>query len=724
MGFLGRLLFGLPDDDDEKEEEEIEPLTSHLGFITPTEEKSYSESIRAKLRSMETSAEMKLINKHFKSGGGALRTQAQAIRNALRVIKKEGNDTIQESFEVYCNTFNKLAREAKGIEAFSNLEKENESMKKDFNEAIAKSELSEKKIKNYISKIGAIQYDVDLAEDEGMPILEDDDRNEFTGMTFEAQYRLKMLEMLLHISMAPNDLGGEEMVNPFKDMTPREQDEYAQCFNEDLNELAEEYERLSDSWVDIDTYGENHHFSDMDDVVKSFNVDYSVQSLKDPSLKRLFSEPASSGQLFEFIKKIVFIRYKINEINGEFTKTMDNKREDEARREREAKEAYEREQEELRRREEERRRVEERNDRLMNATDEELQEMLNDIKYKLDFEGNENTVLLECQMEIAKLRGLIPEENPMDSDAFDVRYYTASQIIDFVKIANKNGLRYRVFPNARECAKADFCVIASHIDPRVDSHAPLTSNEYTIPTKTFEFGESVYLNANPALRPYKEIGLMPGYFIAEVQRLYDEADEPLKDRFRELVYVDDFKEIEGKKTFRMGVYEYQGKQHTTDKGEYIDGSEAHIFMSKLVRKAKKNLKKVWKSGTGDKKGMKWSKKEEQFIEGVDKNAEDRNVMCYLSWPVGTNFIPVLRAFQECGIKPFFARAEEGSNNQNNRPTVNIYFKREDLDKFYERAQFLLRDTCALKTLHYGRDYNFLDENSAQLKIIEDAEHQY
>ena len=102
--------------------------------------------------------------------------------------------------------------------------------------------------------------------------------------------------------------------------------------------------------------------------------------------------------------------------------------------------------------------------------------------------------------------------------------------------------------------------------------------------------------------------------------------------------------------------------------------------------------------------------------------EDKNVMCYLSMPVSSNIIPVLRAFKENDIKPYFERriSEENGRNGENRDRINIYFDRKDMDKFYDNVQYQIGPLNY--QIHYGRGYNFVDENSTDLKLKEEPEY--
>ena len=98
-------------------------------------------------------------------------------------------------------------------------------------------------------------------------------------------------------------------------------------------------------------------------------------------------------------------------------------------------------------------------------------------------------------------------------------------------------------------------------------------------------------------------------------------------------------------------------------------------------------------------------------------------MCYLSVPVSSNFIPVLRAFKENDVELYLERTipEEEKPNKEGRTRVNIYFHRKDMDKFYDKVQPQLSQ--ASYEIHYGRKYDFVEENSKGFDLIEEPHYE-
>ena len=664
MGWFARLL-GI-------EEPEKKALTEDLGFLTDSEEQSYKDSILSQLSLMEQSRDMQLISKYLSSESRILKEQANAIKKAFEVIDDKDNEQIKSAFETYSRAFNEWALQARGKQTISNFETINEAMREDFTEPIEKSGLNIDKLVQYINQVRALQEAVDTSEDNKKPILIGNSRDTFNRLTVEAQYRLKMLELLTYISINPDELGGEDMPNPFKKTTPSIQKAYAEYFTKDMDMIGEEYDDLSYESHDIDSYGENHKFSDMDGVVESFNSDYSVQALRDPSLIKMFEESTSNNQLFEFLKKIVFVRYKINEINGELSNTRMTKMREEERMRVEAElERQSQIEAELARVEEEKKAAK-RAERLKVASDEELQGMLNAINYDINLGGDKNEQLLEFQMNVAKLRGLIPAENPLNNDDIEACYLNARQIIEFVKKINKTGLRYMIFPDSQEYGDGRFCVLVPKGSKAICE----------VPPFQYDFYESNELEWNPELFEYRKIGTVPGYILADIQKQMDRDYSVEKDITSKLVYVD---EIEGKKALKMGIYD-------NNRG---GGEIAYSYMKRLIKKSKSNLKDALKG-------------------------KDQNVMCYLSIPVSSNFIPVLRAFKENDVELYLERTipEEEKPNKEGRTRVNIYFHRKDMDKFYDKVQPQLGSVNY--KVHYGKKYDFVEENSRDLDLIEET----
>ena len=667
MGWFARLL-GI-------EEPEKKALTGNLGFLTDSEEQSYKDSILSQLSLMEQSRDMQLISKYLSSESRTLKKQANAIKKAFEVIDDKDNEQIKSAFETYSRAFSEWALQARGKQTISNFETINEAMREDFTTPIEESGLNFDKLVQYINQVKALQEAVDTSEYNKKPILIGNSRDAFNRLTIEAQYRLKMLEMLIYISMNPDELGGDEMPNPFKDMESPIQKTYALIFTSDMDKLAEEYDDLSYEAHAIDSYGENHKFSDMDDVVKSFNSDYSVQALRDPSLIKMFEESTSNNQLFEFLKKIVFVRYKINEINGELSNTRMTKMREEERMRVEAELEWQSQIEAELARVEEEKKATKRAERLKVASDEELQGMLNAINYDINLGGDKNEQLLEFQMNVAKLRGLIPDENPLNSDDIEACYLNARQIIEFVKKINKTGLRYMIFPDSQEYGDGRFCVLVPKGNKAICE----------VPPFQYDFYESNELEWNPELFEYREIGTVPGYILADIQKQMDNDSSKDKDIAKELVYVD---EVEGQKAFKVGIYNNgQGQGH-----------KAHNYMKNKIKNSKSNLKDALKG-------------------------KDQNVMCYLSVPVSSNFIPVLRAFKENDVELYLERTipEEEKPNKEGRTRVNIYFHRKDMDKFYDKVQPQLSQ--ASYEIHYGRKYDFVEENSKGFDLIEEPHYE-
>ena len=139
---------------------------------------------------------------------------------------------------------------------------------------------------------------------------------------------------------------------------------------------------------------------------------------------------------------------------------------------------------------------------------------------------------------------------------------------------------------------------------------------------------------------------------------------------------------------------------------YRDGSpDTEKFLKELILEADRQLKKQWQ----------------------DKH-EDRDVLSYVSVPATCNIIPLLRAFKEKGVTPYFERVPlTGKRNTDNRDNIHIYFSRDEYEKFWNEVipsfEEAAGDQMVLMEVHYGADYDFVAENPSglKLKLLKDKE---
>ena len=471
--------------------------------------------------------------------------------------------------------------------------------------------------------------------------------------------------------------------NPFRALKPAQRVKFPSLFKADLKKVSDDFRLLSYS-EDVLAEFARHNFSDIDQYAEDLEIKLGTQALRDSSFKKMFSGDLGSEELFENIKKLVFIRYTLNEMEAELVgahEARDKKEADEQRKKEEA--ARLREEEERKKAEAERLENEAKQKaldeakKLADATDEEIQDRINKLYFDVTSTGSRFVNILDFQLLIAEAKGLIPTSEEMKADNLASKVFSPHDIVKFIKQANKSGINYRAFPDCQEGADGGFNVVVSKSDKRI----------LDVPTTNIIFGSSRkdFIEGHRAWK-WKTYGTVPGFFLAKIQELYNQSEDENKGKYREYIYANKKNDID---VYEIGVMttQYGGNSIASDN-----------FFEPIIKEADRQLRKQWQ----------------------DKQ-EDKDVLSYVSVPATYNIIPLLRAFKESGIPPYFERVPATSaRNTNNRDNIHIYFYRSDFDKFWTGVRPALINVPDSKKVHfevhYGKDYDFMKENSTGLKL--------
>ena len=694
MGFMSRF-FGLEEEKPNTTKEENAPSISQGAmFVTSEEEREYSLGMLGQI--LDKESQIDFIIKYLPEKGENLRAQAEAMKKLLLFSNNDQDPEVVQAFGDFMEMFHEDYRQAEGLSAISELETINDRLNKMFNQAFEESHLNKDTLLSYIDAVQALQKKVDEAEANGMPILTGPAKQFFTYRSLESEYRFKMLELLCIATLNDNLLYHEKtsIANPFEKLSPFQKSRFAALFKKDLDDLTTDYRYLSYKEDVLNKYA-THGFSRIDDFAEQLNIKLGTQALKDSTFEKMFSGDISSEELFENIKKLVFIRYSLNEMRYELPQAEEAKRiQEEADREaREEKERLEKEEQEKAlkeaeeaRKEEERaaeaerlakEKAEEEAKKLVDATDEEIQTRIDKIYHDVTLTGSRYVNILDLQKRIAVAKGLVPENDMIQDPNLVYQVYSPAQIIRFIKHANDLGVNYIVFPDSQEGANGGFNVLVSKSDEDV----------LDIPDVINPFGSSnrSYIQGDDAYK-WKKYGTIPAYYLEKIIELYEKSDKDNKEKCKQYFYVD---RTSVEDVYELGIMaNYYGG----------DAREADAFLTKLVRAADKQLKKQWQ----DRK-------------------EDKDILSYVSVPAKYNIIPLLRTFKEKGLTPFFERVPlTGKRNTVNRDYTHIYFYRSDFEKFLNEVRPTLTnvpgDQKVPFEVHYGANYDFVDENSAGLNL--------
>ncbi len=670
------------------EDEKGNLISNDAVFVTAEENDEYADSIMGQL--LNQGPELKFIFRYLPETGKNLMDQAESIKKLLLVTNNEQDVDVIKAFNEYMIVFRKEYKRAEGMSTIEQLDKINFNMNALFSKSTENSDLSEEKLYTYIGAIKALQEKVDDADKSSNPILQGPIRYVFNDKSLESEYRLKMLELLYVISVNPWKVSYGEISNPFQKMSKAQRKKFPVLFSDDLDKLAKDYEFLSYSEELLDKYG-SHKFKDIDEFADDLNIKIGTEKIKDFTYRKMFDEGASSEEFFENIKKMVYIRYHLNEMVREIPTALKRKEEEiEEQKEKQRKDAENRrkkaEAEEQRKKKEaeEKRIASEKAEQeaitLKDASDEEIQAKIDELNHDVTRTGSRYINIVDFQKRVAKLKGLLPTDEVIESDELCSKVFNGSEIMSFIKQANESGVNYMIFPDSQEGADGGFNAVVSKTD---ESILDIQKSE-----SYFKDKNHTYRNG-ARLIYWKKYGTIPGFYLKKLQELFDKLEDEEKDECSEFTYVDEIKKKRREDIFEIGMM-----MHPSGRTSRV----ADRVMTQLLTRTNQELEKEWK----------------------DKH-EDKDVMCYLSIPATQNIIPVLRLFKEKEVTPYFERVgSQDERNTQNRDNIHIYFHRDDLDKFWFDVRPRLINVPDEERIpyeiHYGKGYDFRKENSYGLNL--------
>ena len=678
---------------EDSSQEENKGVSADISFVSNEENEDYLESMTGKLLSQEL--DLDFISKHLPEEGRSLKEQAEILKKLLMLSNNEQDESVKESFKEYMDMFKKAYRRAEGLATIEKLKDLNQDLHKMFVRPTSQTGLNDKKLLEYIGAIKALQDKVDEADRNNDPILEGPSRQVFNDQSLEAEYRLKMLDILWLISECPYQTVVREMKeNPFKKMTTAQKAKFPIMFKRDLDEICKDYNRLAFCEEIINKYSSNN-FKDIDYYADELNVKINQQMMRDASFKKMFDGNLSNEELFEYIKKLVFMRYKLTEIERELPEVLERDRkaaEEEEQRQKEKE--LEEERQKAKRENDKRKRLElaearrkarelekQEAEKMVNATNEEIEEKLFELNRDLTKEGSRFVNIIDFQKRIAKAKGLLPTDDMVQSKNLVHKVFSKRDIVSFINKANEKGVNYIVFPNSQECSDGGFTVVVSKSDASI---LELKEESHGF------YGKRDYIDRE---RSYveKTYGKVPEYFVLKLAELIKNDDDGQKDNFKKMFYVEPTEDPE---IFEIGIMK--------------KWSESNVI--KLDKYARKMIAKTY----------------EELKNELKDDETCKDLLCYISLPATQNIIPLLEEFKNQGINPYFERVpEENERNSQNRDRIQIYFYRSDFDKFWNGIRpNLINPDGSNKIpfeIHYGKGFDFIKENEEDfhLKNIKD-----
>lgn len=618
MGFLKSLL-GFQD---EKKEDSTTEEKANLTFVTEDEENDFEESIYGKIQ--EYSSDIIYIKEVLRERGESLEKQINLLTQLLDSKNDENDPDVQNAFNYLQTMYKESKRMADGEYTIKELEKQNRNMDRIFERSLGNGGIDKIKLDEFISYISKIQQkvnDSDITED---PILQGVQRQKFNSISIYSEYRIRMLE-LMYLS-----INYGEFENPFKGLSKLKQKIFSGFFVQDLEKAQDQYRLLSYSEELFNNYDRNSFdfVSDLASYLSDSLADATM--VEDFSVSQMFDSENSNLKSFEFLKKFITFKTKLNQMQQEKIRLVEKYKAEQEKAEKERIEQEKlKEQEEIKKKKEK-----ERKEKLLNMSDEDISNTIHTIEQDLTASGSKFINILDFQKSVARAKGLLDTEQEVQNDQLSYYIVDTSELIRIIEKANKKGINYMVFPDSQERDRnGKYLFIVSQTD------ADITNNETN--DNILNFTDLTYFSSWNA---YKNLGKYNTIIARMLQKKLNEKDSSMQNKVS-------FGDKDGLKEVILGYRDYSYDEKELKK-------QSKFILNKL---------------------------EEIYISLDDFGVSEKflkEILCYVKVPTTRNIIAILEEFERADIKAYMEPEPSSSDGRNsiNRDFVHIYFKREDLDK--------------------------------------------
>lgn len=624
MGFWRKLL-GLDDevDTDINKIEASQESKIDTTFVTNQEENDFSTSMFGQLELMET--DLDYIEEVLPLNGAELRKQIELLKQLLLVSNSEQDSTAQTAFSNLKTQFEEDRRMADGEYTLKQLEQQNVSMDRMFEKSLKRDGITKSKLDEYIEYIKKLQERVSESDYSDTPILKGVKRQKFNEISMRSEYRIKMLELMYLLN------NGDIDINPFKNLSPLKQKMFSKYFFEDAKNAAQQYSYMS-YFEEAFNSEAPYDFKSVDEIAKILNSKMGDAVVTDDfSIMELFDSENPSTASFDFLKKFVKFKLKLNDMRerkDEVLEKYNSKTEAKRKKEEEEAEKIRKAQEiEAAKQEAERKRTE----RYKTMTNEEINEEIYRIEHDLKATGNRFVNILEFQKEVARARGLLPNEQELQNDELAYKTMNSIQVVAFLKEAKQSGVNFTILPDVQEFKEKSesYLVIVSKTDEKAlksKSDAPnFTSSNYMTGWRDITFGR------------------FPAWILNELNKELSHKKRKISDNL-------------AVQKCENGLYELSYYRQQNDSGNKRKENEKEVY--DILKELFHYL---------------------PCMEGItEKSIKD--IMCYIQIPAVRNIIPILEQFQKSEVSAFLEPVPNEKRNTNSRDNINIYFRREDLEK--------------------------------------------
>lgn len=670
MGFL-RSFFGLDDNNDDEKSASSTGQPKDVLFVTQAEENDFENSMYGKIQLYKTG--VTYIKEIFPSEGYDLERQIELITKLLEQTNREDDPEIIDVFIKLEEQYMRMKRLADGEYTIKQLGQQNSAMDRRFEEAgLSDKPLTSEELEEFRKYIDLIQDKVNESDSNDVnPLLTKVQRQRFNSVSMQAEYRIKMLELMK--SMRDVDYGNisrEDIANPFKGLSDLKQRMFADYFLQDAHSSTFQYESISRHEELYKQFYFNI-FPELDSMAKALDADIADASMVgDFSIRELFDSKNKSVNSFEFLKRFALFKLKLNDTKTRVAtlddmKAKKDKRDEDNRNKKAEAAAKQKAAEEARLAEEAREKAEkeakeaeEKAQRLAqiekyaNMTPEEIEKEIYRIEHDLSAKGSRFVNILEFQKEVARKKGLLDTEAEVQRDDLTYKVLDITELEILLEQLDKVGTNYAVFPDSQEFRDGGYLVIVSTSDA---DKLKISNVQLPYNCLTSNYMEDEKFGKYPA----SVIKKLSGRLLAK--------------------YGEDFKSNLSVQMAENNLYDLSYRHYT-----YESRPRGYMDDRKKIRETLLEIK-------------------EELEYGNAPSSRLKDVLCYIELRANENIIPILEKMKKAEIPSFLEPIPTKNRNESNRDNIRIYFRRDDLPAYLEKVNDEMKSQRRYIPIKWGED---------------------
>lgn len=268
-------------------------------------------------------------------------------------------------------------------------------------------------------------------------------------------------------------------------------------------------------------------------------------------------------------------------------------------------------------------------EKLKSYTDADIKKEIYRIEHDLTSKGSRFVNILDFQKKVAIAKGLLDTQENLNKDGI---FYKAVDVVtawEIIKKANTLGISYAAFPDCQENRDGGITFAVPESEKGIFN---VNREQVKIPSPPYNW------------RISEELGEYPGFIINRLDDMLGEDDT-----LRNTISV----------ACGNGICYKLSVGYNNNRGIDAGFNDRRDKVYKFLDEIKNDM------------------------DSVGKSAEElQDVMCYITVPATRNIIPILEEFKNAGVSSYIEPVPKtNKRNENNRNNIQIYFERDDLEKF-------------------------------------------